>query len=173
MDFEVNIDQKVIDRIQAGLVSAVDDSLKQGDIDSVASQMLSTILLRTRRGRYLTQKTGGGDELRRYRSESWKKQRAKKGLETGRVTLFYGEGGLLEGMRARGRSVGGNVELEAGYIPGLSESRATEIARYMNDQGVGTNRVFYRYVGFTRSEEDRIVSSLRQRIEKNIKDQAK
>lgn len=168
MTFDIDLNNSVLKSIQKSLESAVDDALTQKDMDSVASQMLATILLRTSRGRFLTSKTGGREEVRTYRSESWKKKRAAKGLQTGRVNLFFGEGGLLEAMRAKGRSVGGDIELEAGYIQGMSEQRAAEIARYMNDTGIGKSRVIYRYIGFTNAEENRIVTALRNRIRKNI-----
>jgi hypothetical protein len=166
MNFEINIDQKMLDRVQKNLISAVDDSVKQSDIDYVGQQILTTILMRTRRGRFFSD--SGSLEKRRYKSESWKKQRRKKGLQTSHVSLFYGEGGLLEAMRVRGRAVQGDIEVEAGYIDGLSETRAREIAQYMNKDGIGVNRVRYRYIRLHGSEEERIFKALRRRMKKNI-----
>jgi len=64
--------------------------------------------------------------------------------------------------------VQGDIEVEAGYIDGLSETRAREIAQYMNKDGIGVNRVRYRYIGLDGSEEERIVQALRRRMKKNI-----
>ena len=166
-EFEINIDQNILRQVKQSLASAVDDAVTQSDIDYAGSQILSTILMRTRNGRFIND--SGRLETRRYISESWKKQRRKKGLQTRHVSLFYGEGGLLEAMRVKGRTIRGDVELQAGYIDGLSEARASEIARYMNRDGIGVNRVRYRYIGLVDNEEERIVRSLRQRIKNNLK----
>ena len=165
-EFEINIDQNILRQVKQSLASAVDDAVTQSDIDYAGSQILSTILMRTRNGRFIND--SGRLETRRYISESWKKQRRKKGLQTRHVSLFYGEGGLLEAMRVRGRAVQGDIEVEAGYIDGLSETRAREIAQYMNKDGIGVNRVRYRYIGLDGSEEERIVQALRRRMKKNI-----
>jgi hypothetical protein len=79
-----------------------------------------------------------------------------------------GKVGVLEAMRVRARVRNGNVNLEVGYLDGLSEDRAMEIAGYLNDQGVGINKVLYRFVGLVKSEEDRIVRALGKRIVKNM-----
>lgn len=167
-DFELNIEKDAIDRITRKLKTAVDDSVKQKDIDYAGSQIQSIILLRTSRGQYLDKQYGGTASKRTYKSESWKKKRASRGLPTDRVTLFFGQIGLLEAMRYKGKVSEGEVTLGVGYIPGLSEARATEIAGYMNDEGVGINHVIYRYVGLTSAEERSVISALSKRVAKNI-----
>lgn len=169
-DFEIDIEKKTIDRIEKNLKSAVDDSVKQKDIDYAGAQIQSIILLRANRGMYLNQTTGGSASKRQYKSESYKKKRAKRGLPTDRVTLFYGSVGVLEGMRYRGKVRQGEVALEVGYLPGLSEARATEIAGYLNDTGAGINHVIYRYIGLTSAEERSVIDKLRRRIAGNIQD---
>lgn len=169
-DFSLNIEKDAIDRITRKLKSAVDDAVKQKDIDYAGAQIQQIILMRTSRGKYLTKQYGGTAQKRQYKSESWKRKRAKRGLPTDRVTLFFGQLGLLEGMRYQGKVSEGEVTLEVGYIPGLSEARAREIAGYMNDEGVGINHVIYRYIGLTRAEEQSVLSALSKRIAGNILD---
>lgn len=171
MDFELDLDKNIMQQVQRSLESAVDDSVRQSDIDYAGQQIMAIIMLRTRQGRFFTE-SGNQTEQRQYRSEQWKRKRMQRGLQTSRVDLFFGEGGLLEGMRVQGRSRRGDIEMEVGYLDGLSESRATEIARYMNRTGVGINRVMYRYIGLTRQEETRVITSLRKRITTNIQNSA-
>jgi len=187
-DFSINIEKDAVDLITKKLKSAVDDSVKQSDIDYAGAQIQQIILLRTSRGKYLTSKTGGTAQKRTYKSDSWKRKRAKKGLPTDRVTLFYGgggaeveeskdtdrlnhQGGLLEAMAYTGKVSEGEVTLDVGYIPGRSEAAATTLAGYMNDEGVGINHVLYRYIGLTKSEEQQVIKSLRKRVAKNIQDE--
>lgn len=169
-DFSLNIERDAIDRITRKLKTAVDDAVKQKDIDYAGAQIQQIILLRTNRGKYLTKQYGGTSQKRQYKSESWKRKRAKRGLPIDRVTLFYGSVGLLEAMRYKGKVREGEVELEVGYIPGKSESAATTLAGYMNEEGVGINHVLYRYIGLTKSEEQQVIRSLRKRVEENIMD---
>jgi len=171
--FDLNIEQASIDRVEQNLRSAIDDAMKKRDLDRAGAQIQSIILLRTRRGEYLTEARGGSAERRQYRSESWKKKRASQGLPTDRVTLFFGDGGLLEALKVQASIRRGEVRIDVGYIPGLSEARASEIARYMNEQGVGVNRVLYRYVGLTMQEEKTVIDGLRKTVIANIQKQAK
>lgn len=165
-NFDLELDRQVWARVKAGLESAIDDAVKTKDLQAVATRIQSIILLRTSQGEYLT--GSGGKKRRRYRSESHKQKRAALGLPTDRVTLFFGELGLLEALRARGRQVLGKPTIEVGYLAGLSESKATEIAGYMNEQGVGRNRIKYRYVGLTEREKDTVINFLRGRIAANL-----
>lgn len=166
--FELDLDQKAFDQIVDRLKASVDDSVKTKDVKYTGAQIMSIIQLRSSRGKYLTHKFGGSAQSRKYKSESHKKKRAKIGLPIDRVTLFMGKVGVLEAMRVRASVRNGDVELEAGYLDGLSEDRAMEIAGYLTDQGVGINKVLYRFVGLTKQEEDNIVSVIAKRITKNM-----
>ena len=166
MDFHLDIEERALNEIVDRLKSSVDDAVKTDDVNYAGAQMMSIMQLRSSRGKYLTE--GGAARSRTYKSESHKKKRAKIGLPIDRVTLFMGKVGVLEAMRVRARVRNGNVNLEVGYLDGLSEDRAMEIAGYLNDQGVGINKVLYRFVGLVKSEEDRIVRALGKRIVKNM-----
>lgn len=166
--FDLDLDQKAFDQIVDRLKSSVDDSVKTDDVNYAGAQMISIMQLRSAQGKYLTKQTGGSARKRTYKSKSHKKKRAKMGLPIDRVTLFMGKVGVLEAMRFRAKVRNGDVNLEAGYFDGLSEDRAMEIAGYLTDQGVGINKVLYRFVGLTANEEDRIVKALSTRIAKNM-----
>lgn len=168
--FDLDLDQKAFDQIIERLQTSVDDSVKTEDVNFTGAQMMSIMQLRSSRGKYLTEKTGGSAQSRKYKSESHKKKRARLGLPTNKVTLFMGRVGVLEAMRVRASVRSGNVELEVGYLDGLSEERAMEIAGYLTDQGVGINKVLYRFVGLTRQEESNVLRMLTPRIAKNMTD---
>ena len=155
-----------LDRLIHALESAVDNAVKKGDTDYVADNVRRTILMRTRRGEFLN--GSGGLEKRSYKSESHKKKRAKLGLPIDRVTLFMGRVGVLEAMRARSSFRAGQVTIEAGFLAGLSEARATEIAGYLDREGAGINHVTYPFVGLTEAEEEKIVQALAARIGTNF-----
>lgn len=163
---DINIQTIALNRVKRGLETAVDDAVKTKDLQKLAANIQSIIQLRSSRGYYLD--GSGGKEKRRYQSESWKAKRAALGLTTSHVTLFFGEGQLLESMVARGKMMAGSPTIEVGYIEGVSESKATEIARYMNEEGIGTNRVKYPYVGLTDNEREQAIGYLRERVGKNL-----
>lgn len=165
-DMSVEIREASLRRVRRGLESAVDDAVKTKDLQALATRIQNMILLRTQRGYYLD--GDGGKEKRRYQSQSWKAKRASRGLTTSHVTLFFGEGQLLESMVARGRMTAGKPTIEVGYFSGLSESKAMEIARYMNKEGIGTSKVKYPYVGLTDDERETAVEFLRGRLGQNL-----
>lgn len=169
-EFSIDIEKETIKRINRKMQSAVDDAVKQKDVDYAGAQIQSIILLRSSRGLYLDKETGGSSTKRQYKSESYKRKRAKRGLPTDRVTLFFGSIGVLESLRYKGKVSEGEVRLEVGHLPGLSEARASEIGAYLTSQGVGINKVLYRYIGLTNAEEGSVISSLRKRIAGNIQD---
>lgn len=166
--FELNIDEKTMRKVQRAVRDAAVDAVRTKDVNYAGAQIMSIIQLRSARGAYLTKATGGTARRRRYKSESHKKKRAKLGLPTDRVTLYMGRVGVLEAMRVRAKSRGENITLDVGYIDGLSESRAKEIASYLTEEGAGINKVLYRFVGLTTGEESRIVRALSKRIAGNI-----
>jgi len=170
-DFNLELDQKAFDRIVGRLSTSVDDAVKTEDVNYAGAQMMSIMQLRSSRGKYLDKQTGGTARSRKYKSESHKKKRAKIGLPIDRVTLFMGQIGVLEAMRVRAAVRNGDVELEVGFLEGLSEDRAMEIAGYLTDQGVGINKVLYRFVGLTRQEEANIMKAVSVRAAKNIANQ--
>jgi hypothetical protein len=155
-----------IGRLIHALDHAVEQAVKQSDTDAVAAQVMTAIQLRTSRGIFLTE--GGGTEPRTYKSESHKKKRAKLNLPIDRVTLFMGRVGVLESMAAQSRFNSGEVSITVGYIDGLSEARASEIAGYLDTEGAGKNKVTYPFVGITSAEEDNIVAALAARIGANF-----
>jgi hypothetical protein len=168
MDFHLDIEERALNEIVDRLKSSLDDAVKTDDVNYAGAQMMSIMQLRSSQGKYLDKQTGGSARRRTYKSESHKKKRARIGLPIDRVTLFMGKVGVLEAMRVRARVRNGDVNLEVGYLDGLSEDRAMEIAGYLTDQGVGVNKVLYRFVGLTANEEDRIVKALSTRIGKNM-----
>lgn len=155
-----------LDRLIHALEHAVQNSVRQADTDAVAARVIATIQLRTSRGMFLTQ--GGSSEPRTYKSESHKKKRAKLNLPIDRVTLVMGKVGVLEAMAARSRFSSGEVSIEVGYLDGLSEARAKEIAGYLDNEGAGKNKVTYPFVGITSAEEDHVVRALATRIGANF-----
>ena len=166
--FSLDIEQQSFDEIVNSLQSAVDDSVKTEDANFVGAQIMAIINLRSSRGKYLDKPTGGTSRKRTYKSESHKKKRAKLGLPIDRVTLFMGKVGVLEALRVRGFVRGADLHLEVGYISGLSEDRASEIAGYLTDQGAGKNKVLYRFLGLTKTEEGQVIGALSPRIGANI-----
>lgn len=116
-EFSINIEKETIKRINRKMKTAVDDAVKQKDIDYAGAQIQSIILLRSSRGMYLDKQTGGSATKRNYKSESYKKKRAKRALPTDRVTLFFGSVGVLEGLRVQGKVSEGEVRLSVGYLP--------------------------------------------------------
>lgn len=164
---DIDISEVALQRIKRGLTSAVDDAVGTKDLQALGARIQSIILLRTRRGYFLD--GSGGKEKRRYQSESHKARRAALGLTTSHVTLFFGEGGLLEALVARGKASLGDPRIEIGYLPGISEQKALEIAGYMNDQGIGPKKITYPYVGLTDKETETAIDFLRKRTAKNLK----
>lgn len=157
------ISQIGLEALRQKLRNIQTQAIRQGDADSVAENIGATILLRVRRGTYLT--PGGGTRQANTYSKGHERRRAKLGLPTTPVSLFMGQVGVLEALRARSRQApGGKVAIEAGYLPGISEARATEIAEYLNTKGAGKNRVTYKFIGLTNPEQSRILDNLRQRI---------
>lgn len=168
MEIDVDLRKQIYNKVKRNLTTAIDDAVRTRDLQGAAARAQNIILLRTQRGRFLTEDREG-TRKRRYRSETWKQKRAGKGLQTGHVDLFFGEGGLLEAMVARGRMSGGKPTIEVGYFAGISEQKAREIARYMNKQGVGVNHIKYIYVGLTDDETDTVVKYLRGRVGGNLR----
>lgn len=169
IDIDLDLRQDIYRKVKRRLETAVDDAVKTKDLQGAAARVQSIILLRTNRGRYLTE--SGTLEKRTYQSASHKKKREEMGLPTNRVTLFMGRVGLLEAMIARGKMSGGKPTIEIGYFAGLSEQKAIEIARYMNKEGAGKNHIKYIYVGLTDDETDTVIKYLRGRIGGNLKKQ--
>lgn len=158
-----------LDRLIHAIEHAVENAVKQSDTDAVAAQVMASIQLRTSRGMFLTD--GGGSEPRTYLSESHKKKRARLNLPTDRVTLFMGKVGVLKAMASRSTFNAGEVSIEVGYIDGLSESRAAEIAGYLDNEGAGKNHITYPFVGVTDAEEDNVIRALAVRIGANFNNQ--
>lgn len=164
---KATITQTGLETIRQKLLAIRQQAVRQSDTDAVAENIRGTILLRVRQGQYLT--PGGGTRQANQYSKGHERKRAKLGLPTSPVSLFMGQVGVLEAFRARSRQdAAGKVSIEAGYLPGISEARASEIAGYLNTQGVGKNRITYRFVGLTTGEQSRILADLRRRIQAHI-----
>jgi hypothetical protein len=155
-----------LDRLIHALDTAVDDAVKTQDTEYVAEEVRNAIQLRTARGQFLTE--GGGTESRTKYSKGHEKKRARLGLPIDRVTLFMGSVGVLEAMRARSQFRAGEVTIDVGYISGLSEERAMEIAGYLDNEGAGINHVTYPFVGLANEEESQILRALSARLGGNI-----
>ena len=98
----------------------------------------------------------------------YKQLRELKGLQTAHVDLFD-TGFMLGGMRSRGRQEsGGDIEMEVGYIEGLSPAEAIELANYHNRLGAGKSQTVRKFIGFTKKEADDILDGLEQDIEKGL-----
>lgn len=167
--FDVEINEIAYKKVKEALHSAVDDAVKTKDLQALSVRVQNMILLRTQRGQFLD--GSGGKSKRRYQSESYKAKRAGRGLTTSHVTLFFGEIGLLEAMVARGKMKLGKPTIEVGYFSGMSEQKAREIAGYMNKEGVGKNKVLYKFVGLTDDERQTAIDFLRGRVGKNLGNQ--
>ncbi len=155
-----------LERLTLALHTAVERSLNQSDTDFVAARIQTAILLRTSRGEFLD--GSGGTTKPQYRSESHKKKRAKLGLPIDRVTLFMGRVGVLEAMRARGVITPGGARIQIGYLAGLSEERAAEIAGYLDRQGAGKNKITFPFLGLTAAEERQVTAALAARVGANL-----
>ena len=98
----------------------------------------------------------------------YKQLRALKGLPTGHVDL-YETGGMLAGLRSRAETDDdGNLNMEAGYIKGLSPARAIELANYHNRLGAGKAETIRKFVGLTDPEADDILDDLENDITRRL-----
>jgi hypothetical protein len=154
------------DRLIQALEQVQKHAVKQADADYVSSQALAMILMRTRRGQFLT--AGSGTETRSSYSAGHKRKRQKLGLTISPVNLFMGEVGVLESIKSRNLFHDLGVTLQIGYLSGISEAAAKEIGGYLDTYGVGRNRVKFKHIGFTETEENRIVQFLAERVKNNI-----
>ena len=151
-----------VNRVIKLLETAVQDTLTEADLKEIAEMGLSIIKLRTRRGKYLP-----GSKSPAAYSPGHARVRRKLGLPTNRVTLFMGEVGVLEGIKTRVKSEGGEISAEIGYIEGKTEQEALQIGRWLDTEGAGVNKVRYRHIGFTSSERDRLVQFAKKLSERN------
>lgn len=98
----------------------------------------------------------------------YKQLREMKGLQTGHVDL-YDTGGMLQGMRGRAETgTDGTLDLEVGYIEGLSPARAIELANYHNRLGAGKAETIRKFVGLTTEENKNVLDNLEADIKRRL-----
>jgi len=98
----------------------------------------------------------------------YKQLRELKGLPTGHVDL-YDNGGMLAGLRSRADTdTDGDLEMEVGYIEGLSPGRAIELANYHNRLGAGKSEMIRKFVGLTDEEANDILDDLEADIQRRL-----
>lgn len=116
-----------------------------------------TIRRRTERGVFLN-----AGYTKTY-SKGWKRRRVKRGRQVSHVDLFF-EGNMLKALHSKGEIRPQLAVMSAGYITGLSEVQATNIAGFHNLTGAGKNRIIREFIGLTQDEADSIIT----RIEKDL-----
>jgi hypothetical protein len=100
----------------------------------------------------------------------YKQLREMKGLQTARVDLMD-TGQMLAGMRAQAaREPGGDLQMEVGYIEGLSPAEAIQLANYHDRLGAGKSQVVRKFIGLTDTEAETILDDLEDEIEEGLND---
>lgn len=98
----------------------------------------------------------------------YKQLREMQNLQTGHVDL-YDTGGMLQGMRGRAETgTDGTLDLEVGYIEGLSPARAIELANYHNRLGAGKAETIRKFVGLTTEENKNVLDNLEADIKRRL-----
>jgi hypothetical protein len=164
MQFEFDWDKASIKRTIEYLKTTVEDALKRDDLEDIAETGLTMIKLRTQRGNFLE----GSKTPARY-SPGHARIRRSMGLPVNLVTLFMGEVGVLEGIKTRTTSRKGDISIEIGYLS-TTEANAREIGGYLDEEGVGVNKIRYRHIGFTDSERKRLIQLAKDRMRENFRD---
>ena len=160
---KAELEKEAYEGFVAALENASDDRFLKPHLDATGAQIQSIILLRTARGKFLP-----GSKMPAQYSAGHAKRRERLGLATDKVSLFMGQGGMLEAMGTRVVRVGGKISLDVGYIPGISESGASEIAGYLNTEGAGKNKVKYTFIGLTGRETNTVTERLSARMSGSI-----
>lgn len=142
----------------------IDHALTISDLNEVALQIESIIMMRTADGEFLN----AGAE-RSYLSAGHKKKREKGGLQINHVDLFF-SGDMLAGMRSRAILDKSEATVEYGFIDSESPVRAMELAGYHNETGAGKTHIVREFVGLTDDEIDRVFTVFEDRILGNLSD---
>ena len=142
---------QVSEALKRGLADELRRAMKRMRTARILARIEAIVQLRTARGEYLE---GSSPDAGTY-SEGHRRKREKKGLPTDRVDLFF-DGRMTGAWRGRPRFEQDALLLESGYITGLSESEAEQLASYHNIEGAGTAHVKHIFVGLTDAEEDEV-----------------
>lgn len=124
------------------------------ELANAALYMESAIKTRTARGVFLN------DGYAQSYSPGYAARRAASGRPVNHVDMFF-SGDMLDNLKTRTVNDSTGISIQVGYIDGLSENRAVELAGYHNDSGAGINHVKRVFVGLTDAERKRVIAILK------------
>lgn len=147
------------------LAHAVRQALETVSAAPVLAFLDVAVKLRTERGVFLV---GSSPQPERYRSASHVKKRLKQGRPGSPVDLNL-SAQMLDATKGRvERDGSGGLTIRYGYLPGLSDPQAIQLARYHQELGAGRSHVKRVFVGLTDQETEQALGILRREVLKRL-----